>query len=376
MSKCIVCETELTGEPFLSMRNMPTCAQNLPSADELDVDEGMALNLWQCPSCGLVQLDCPPVHYYRDVIRAGGGTTTMTALRQSQYRHFIELCGLEGKRILEVGCGQGEFLEMLRPFPVSGFGIENKPELVKLACEKGLAVAEDFADAPDHKIAGGPFDAFVQFNFIEHQPNPNAMVQCIRNNIVEGGVGLVTAPAFEYIRHDCVYEIMRDHIAYYTDGALRFLFMRNGFDVLESGVVNRDTNYVIVKKRETITRETFKTNYQGVRKDMNEFVRSCKESGRTLAFWAASHQCFTAASFLDHPEDVTYIVDSAVFKQGKYSPASHIPIVAPSEFYAKPTDEILIMAPGYSEEIAGIIRKNVKTSIHLCTLRSEKIEEL
>lgn len=374
MRKCIVCATELPGESFLSLPDMPSCAQNIPGKDELSEDRGLDLNLYQCPCCGLVQLDCPPVYYYRDVIRAGGGTSTMTQLRQKQYGHFIELCQLKGKRILEVGCGQGEFLEMLKPFPVQGFGIENKAELVQMARGKGLSVYQDFAASGDRRLPGAPYDAFMQFNFIEHQPNPNDMVQCIRANLVDGGVGLVTAPAFEYIRKDCVYEIMRDHIAYYTDGALRFLFMRNGFDVIESGVVNRDTNYVIVRKREVITNRTFTTNYDDIRRQLNAFVAERKTAGRSLAFWAASHQCFTAASFLDHPDDVKCIVDSAPFKQGKYSPVSHIGIVSPQDFYSNPTDEVLIMAPGYSDEIARLLRQNVRSNIRIHTLRSERIE--
>lgn len=376
MRKCIVCDTELMSDAFLSLPNMPACAQNIPSAEDLAADRGLDLNLFQCSCCGLVQLDCEPVRYFRDVIRAGGGTKTMTELRQSQYRHFIDLCHLEGKRILEVGCGQGEFLEMLRGFPVVGFGIENRSDLVAMAVDKGLNVIRDFASDPRHKIAGAPFDAFVQFNFIEHQPKPNEMVQCIRENLVEGGVGLVTAPAFEYIRHDCVYEIMRDHLAYYTDGALRFLFMRNGFDVLESGVVNRDTNYVIVKKREVLTSETFKTNIAEIKHGLNEFVAQRKADGRKLAFWAASHQCFTAASFLERPEDVAYIVDSAKFKQGRYSPTSHIPIVSPETFYADPVDDILVLAPGYTEEIARLIRQHVGSGICIYALRSDKIETI
>lgn len=376
MRKCLVCYTELPAAAFLSLPNMPACAQNIPSEDELSVDKGINLNLYQCPCCGLIQLDCPPVYYYRDVIRAGGGTTTMTNLRKTQYRHFIDLCHLENKRILEVGCGQGEFLEMLNGFPVKGFGIENKQSLVDAARTKGLNVWKDFAGEPNHQIDGAPFDAFMQFNFIEHQPDPNSMVKCIYNNLVDGGFGLVTAPAFEYIRNDCVYEIMRDHLAYYTDGALRFLFMRNGFDVIESGVVNRDTNYVIVQKRETITRDTFKTNYAEIKSGLNIFVSKCKEQGQQLAFWAASHQCFTAAAFLDHPEDVSYIIDSAKFKQGKYSPTSHIPIISPDDFYKHPADVVLILAPGYTNEIAGLIRKNVSNPITIYALRSDKVEIL
>lgn len=63
-------------------------------------DKGVTLHLRQCSGCGLVQFDCEPVPYYRDVIRAGGGSSTMRELRTTQYRHLIETYHLEGKTFL------------------------------------------------------------------------------------------------------------------------------------------------------------------------------------------------------------------------------------------------------------------------------------
>ena len=375
MSDCILCGDSLPVESFLSLKWMPSCAQNIPDLATLHNDIGMDLNLFQCDSCGLVQLNCSPVPYYRDVIRAGGGTKTMTDLRKSQYAHFIDKCSLVGKRILEVGCGQGEFLEMLKGFNVQGFGIENSQELVDLAAKKGLSVYKDFAGDDIHVLPGAPYDAFMQFNFIEHQPDPNGMVRCIRENLVPLGVGLVTAPSFEYIRNDCVYEVMRDHLAYYSERTLAFLFEKNGFDVLEKGIVNKDTVYVIVRRQEHLTRETFRTNFEQIKDSLNMFVDKMTESGHRLSFWGASHQCFTAASFLSSPEKVESIVDSAKFKQGKFSPASHIPIVSPDQFFAAPTDSLLILAPGYTDEIAATVASRT-SAVKLFALRSDTIEEL
>ena len=375
MSNCILCGERLPDRCFLHLPNMPSCAQNIPDKDGLLDDKGMDLDLYQCSSCGLVQLDCSPVSYYRDVIRAGGGTRTMTDLRRSQYAHFFSKCKLAGKRIVEVGCGRGEFLEMLGGFDVHGFGIENNGELVDVAVSRGLNVFNDFAEGPGHSLKGAPYDAFMQFNFIEHQPNPNDMVGCIRENIAPNGFGLVTAPSFEYIRNNCVYEVMRDHLAYYTEKTLGFLFEKNGFDVLERGIVNRDTVYVIVQRREALSRETFKANYLQIKDSMNNFVEEATAGGARLAFWGASHQCFTAASFLLRPGKVEFIVDSAVFKQGKYSPASHIPIVSPEQFFERGADSLLILAPGYTDEIASVVRSRNR-SIKLYALRSDVIEPL
>ena len=100
-------------------------AQDIPDAKEVQNDEGVTLHLRQCSGCGLVQFDCEPVAYYRDVIRAGGGSSTMRELRASQYRHLIETYHLEGKTFFEAGCGRGEFLKFLQEFPVEIYGMEH-----------------------------------------------------------------------------------------------------------------------------------------------------------------------------------------------------------------------------------------------------------
>ena len=74
-----------------------------------------------------------------------------------------------------------------------------------------------------------------------------------------------------------------------------------------------------------------------------------------------------------------YIMDSAPFKQNRFAPASHLPIVAPDHFYEEPVDAILIVAPGYTDEIAGIIRQKYCGREHateIWTLRSNKLEEI
>ncbi len=51
------------------------------------------------------------------------------------------------------------------------------------------------------------------------------------------------------MEQDSWYELIRDHLAYYTFDTLRFLMEKNGFEVLEQEVVNRDTLSVVVRKR-------------------------------------------------------------------------------------------------------------------------------
>lgn len=376
MKKCIVCGEELTNKPLITFENMPGSAQDIPTIDEIENDEGINLNLHQCIKCGLIQFDCEPVDYFRDVIRSGGYSTTMTELRRSQYSYLIDKYHLEGKKFLEVGCGQGEFLSVLTEFPVEVYGIENKNDLVELAQEKKLNVKKDFMEDENTKIKGAPFDVFLSFNFLEHQPNPNDMLNGIYNNLSENGMGLITVPSFEYIlENDGYYELIRDHIAYYTFDTLRFLLEKNGFLVLEEEMINRDTLSIIVKKRPQINIDNIINSYSKITKQVNDYINQQIQEGKHVAIWGASHQGFTIASTANLKDKVDFIIDSAPFKQGKYSPSSHIPIISPEDAMKEDIDSIIIIAPGYVDEIANIIKNDFDSKIEIMTLMTNELQK-
>ena len=117
MKHCIACGKLLPEASLFELTSAPASAQDIPDAASVQQDKGVTLQLRQCSGCGLVQFDCDPVPYYRDVIRAGGGSSTMRELRTTQYRHLIETYHLEGKTFFEAGCGQGRVPEILAGVP-------------------------------------------------------------------------------------------------------------------------------------------------------------------------------------------------------------------------------------------------------------------
>ena len=90
--------------------------------------------------------------------------------------------------------------------------------------------------------------------------------------------------------------------------------------------------------------------------------------------WGASHQGFTLASTSELGKHLAYIIDSAPFKHGKFAPASHLPIVPPDHFEEHPVDAIVITAPGYTDEIAKIIRERFGEKIEIRAMRSNHLE--
>lgn len=361
--------------PLLTLDNMPASAQHMPDAQGVKEDRGLTLDLCQCMGCGLVQFDCEPVDYYRDVIRAGGFSKTMVELRRYQYKHLIDSYHLEGKKFIEVGCGQGEFLKVLSEFPVEVHGIEHDPHLVELARAQGLDVTEGFTETEDTRFAGGLYDVFLSFNFLEHQPDPSTMLQAIYRNLEDDAMGLITVPSFEYIMdHNSYYELIRDHLAYYTFETLTPLLERNGFQVEECEVINRDTLSVIVRKRPQMDTENLLECYVNLKREMETYMKYLDAWDKKVAIWGASHQGFTLAATTKLGEKARYIIDSAPFKQGKFAPASHLPIVGPDHFHEHPVDAIIITAPGYTDEIAASIRQKFGTAVEIRAMRSNHLE--
>ena len=412
MKHCIACGRILPETSLFELTSAPASAQDIPDAKEVQNDEGVNLHLRQCSGCGLVQFDCEPVAYYRDVIRAGGGSSTMRELRASQYRHLIETYHLEGKTFFEAGCGRGEFLKFLQEFPVEIYGMEHKADLVETARKEGLRVWREFPEREDQRFGHSPeasmlpesgwsvpekpFDVFLSFNFLEHQPRPDIMLKAIWNNLAEDGMGLVTVPSLEYIlEKGSYYELIRDHIAYYTFDTLRALLNHCGFEVLEEEMINRDTLSMIVRK--TAMPETdadagaegvgamtadasiiapLTEGYEIVTAEVRALTDRLAREGKRLAMWGASHQGFTLASTSELGKHLAYIIDSAPFKQGRFAPASHVPIMAPDHYFEEPVDAVLIVAPGYTDEIAGIIKTRFGGKVEIMTLRTNRIEHL
>lgn len=375
MKRCIACGAPLWETPLLTLDNMPASAQHMPDAQGVKEDRGLTLDLCQCMGCGLVQFDCEPVDYYRDVIRAGGFSKTMVELRRYQYKHLIDSYHLEGKKFIEVGCGQGGFLKVLSEFPVEVHGIEHDPHLVELARAQGLDVTEGFTETEDTRFAGGLYDVFLSFNFLEHQPDPSTMLQAIYRNLEDDAMGLITVPSFEYIMdHNSYYELIRDHLAYYTFETLTPLLERNGFQVEECEVINRDTLSVIVRKRPQMDTENLLECYVNLKREMETYMKYLDAWDKKVAIWGASHQGFTLAATTKLGEKARYIIDSAPFKQGKFAPASHLPIVGPDHFHEHPVDAIIITAPGYTDEIAASIRQKFGTSVEIRAMRSNHLE--
>ncbi len=393
MENCRICGKKLCEGSLMDFSVQPASAQNLPERNAPDT--GVDFSVKRCMSCGVVQLDSIPVSYYREVIRTAGISGEMRKFRLAQFTAFIEKFSLQKKKILECGCGEGEYLSIMRECKAVPYGIDGSIKNVEKSRNKGLEAEKLYFDTGTEKCKNGPFDAFYILNFLEHIPDIPAYLKGIYGNLNEEAVGLVEVPDFGMmLKNDFFAEFIPDHLYYFTAETLQNVLEENGFRVLHTE--NTFHSYILsmqVRKMSRRERESFvpaktvygKPDLSGMKKAKEKFVKdfgNVLSAGERCAIWGASHQTFSVLGFLqEHDkcllrEKLLFVADSAPFKQGKITPATHFDIVEPQKIMEEKVDTLMIMAGGYSDEIAGIAVKKMGFSGNIYILRSTGLEKI
>lgn len=371
---CRVCSGTFFTTPLLRYANMPKAAQNFPDAAALAGETGVDLEVCQCANCGLVQLSNEPVPYYREVIRAAAVSDVIQQAKTQQFAQFIATHALHGKKILEVGCGRGEFLSLLPSHDVMACGLEYSESAVAECAKNGLRVSRGYPDQNTGALENGPFDAFLLLMFLEHMPKPNAALRTIHDNLADNAVGLVEVPNFDLVlRKKLFSEFIGDHLLYFTGETLRTTLQINGFEVVECHEVRDEyVLSVVVQKRRRLDISHFHDDQEKITADITAYLS--RFTAKRVAVWGAGHQALAIIALTGIADQIRYVVDSAPFKQGRYTPATHLPIVAPETLHADPVDAVIVMAASYSDEVAGLIRQRFDRGLSVAILRDFGLE--
>ena len=134
----------------------------------------------------------------------------------------------EKARILEVGCGTGHNLEMLK-----AFGSLEASELDRSAravANKRLPGKVKNAKLPDLSMfKRNGYDLIALLDVLEHVPDDLASLRAIHMRLKPGGALLLTVPANPWMwsAHDAAHH----HFRRYTKKRLEELFLRSGLEI-------------------------------------------------------------------------------------------------------------------------------------------------
>ncbi len=374
MDNCHLCNNELFPDPILELKGMPKAAQYYPEKNEFVEDTGITLIIQQCLSCGLVQHSMKPVEYFKEVITAASLSEKSRSSRLSQMKEFAERFGLNGKKVLDVGTGKGEMIDVLNEAEFQATGMEASLKSVNIGKAVGRNMIHGYI-GDIKKVEGGPYDAFISLNYLEHLPKPGAIIRNIYNSTTSDAAGFVTVPNLNYLlKTNALYEFVADHISYFTASTLTYAFESNGFKVLECWMINQDNDIAVyVQKKSALDLSSRYIEVETLIKNFQKILAEYKARGKQIAIWSAGHRALALLA-LSRANDISYIVDSAKFKQGKFTPILHTKIVPPDYLREDKVDLVIIMVPGlYPNEVLRTLTE-MDVGVEIAVLRDNKIE--
>jgi SAM-dependent methyltransferase len=148
--------------------------------------------LYECQNCGLQYFSPAQAgdeEFYQQL------TTTTAAYYSPDRWDFFTAASLiaVNSSVLDIACGSGRFLEILRSMGVDGNGIDTNPAAVRDAQDKGLAAFNMALDDRAEQFYER-FDFVTAFQVIEHVPDVRAFVKSAVRCLKPGGKLVLTVP--------------------------------------------------------------------------------------------------------------------------------------------------------------------------------------
>ena len=183
------------------------------------------------PAAGPSSASDQGVDYLAFEARFRGSEQTVRE-RQSVYRGRLE----GRRRVVDLGCGRGELLDLMREAGVPAYGVDTEPDFVDLVAEKGIEVRREDAIAHLESLADGEVDGIVASHVVEHLPPATIgrLVGAAARVLPEGGLLILETPNPESLLAGSI-NFHRDptHLRPVHPDTLAFLCESAGFSTVE-----------------------------------------------------------------------------------------------------------------------------------------------
>ena len=332
------------------------------------------MRLGFCHYCGMIYntvFDPDLMTYTEDYENSLHGSPRFQHYAASLATHLVETYDLHGKTIIEIGCGQGEFLTLLCKAGHNhgvGFdpGYHTDPGTADDTSDMTFIRDEYSAAYLDYAA-----DLICCRQVLEHIATPRTFLEHIRRATAQRptSAAFFEVPNVLYtLREGGIWDLLYEHCSYFSAPSLTRLFQETGFAVRDVYPVFdgqflclETTPMMAADKRSTqasqeldqLARDVavFGENYRHQIDMWHQKLSRLDQLGRRVVVWGAGTKGVMFLNTVKASEQVRYIVDINPRKQAMYIAGTGQQIVPPEFLQSYRPDVVLVMNPIYQDEI-------------------------
>lgn len=373
---CPICDGG-NAEHVLSLKKQPVLIgvmwpdeETAKSCDRGDID------LTFCPDCGFLwnpAFDPERIAYDQEYDNSLHFSAVFHAYSQELVSRLVETYELRERRVIDVGCGKGDFLAMLcEAGNNTGYGFDPSytGEHVDMPDTGQITWSNDYYP---EKHADVQADLIASRFVYEHIPAPHHFLQMIRRSIADPARTIVffeVPDADLIIRQHSVWDLIYEHCSYFSKESLTRSFATCGFDVLRVQQTF-GKQFLTIEARVapdgvgdpgpdsgdlTKLRADLAAFREAQSKQIGNWraqLDSWEAESLSVVAWGAGAKTIGFLNVLGDSHIVSRVVDINLNKQGKHLPGTGQMIVPPDDLIDDPPEIVLLLNPIYLNEVTA-----------------------
>ncbi len=376
-TNCPSCDSEHI-ESFFTIKNAPIYSiVTVKSKEEALAVPRKDIELGFCHDCGFIfnRLFDTTINYftggYED--QQGFSNTFMNYLTGIS-EELIEKYDLKGKTALEIGCGKGDFINLLTEL-TGGKGIGIDPAYVEgRQNNPNLKFYKEFYAKRHGSL---PADIICCRHTLEHIHGTEEFLRLLRSSLgnkTESVVFFEIPQIKRILEIPAFWDIYYEHCTYFSPGSLARVFRKTGFEILDLKLVY-DDQYVLIEAKPSLTRSHRKFEIEESVEDLKELVdiftvkiteqldgwrqklKALKKAGKKTVVWGGGSKSVGFLTNFADLELIEYVVDINPHMEGNFIPGIGKMYVQPNFLTDYQPDAVIIMNGIYKEEITKTLNE-------------------